>query len=235
VRARIGDAAGSVLVETFLPGVEVSLEGLLESGRLSVLAIFDKPDPLDGPFFEETIYLTPSRLEPAIQREVAETTERAAAALGLVEGPLHAELRIDRGAVRLVEIAPRSIGGLCSRTLRFGLGVSLEELILRRSVGLGLDGFERAGHASGVMMLPIPRSGMLRSVDGLEAAKAVPGIEDVVITVKTAREIVALPEGDAYLGFAFARAETPEEVEQALRTAHARLHFEIAPLLPLAD
>jgi biotin carboxylase len=228
--ARRADAiacGGPLLVEEYVPGVEVAVEGLLRDGVLEVLAVFDKPDPLDGPYFEETIYVTPSRLAPAVLSQVEQLTQRAAHALGLREGPVHAELRIDGRHLRVIDVAARSIGGLCARALRFGAGISLEEVILRHAVGLPLDGLERESAASGVMMIPIPRSGTLRSVEGQEEARGVDGIVGLEISIGPGRPVVALPEGDRYLGFLFARATTPTEVEHALRTAHSRLRITI--------
>ncbi len=214
-------------MEGFIPGREVALEGLLVKGALQVLALFDKPDPLDGPFFEETIYVTPSRLPAATQTAIADLTAWAARALGLREGPLHAEFRVNDSGPWMVEIAARSIGGLCSRTLRFGTGLTLEELILRHALGIEIETLERERQPAGVMMIPIPRGGVLEEVRGLEAAKAVPGIEDIAITIHLGQKVVPLPEGSRYLGFIFARAETPERVEAALREAHGRLDFSI--------
>jgi biotin carboxylase len=225
-----------LLVEDFVPGVEVALEGLLDGGRLQVLALFDKPDPLDGPFFEETIYVTPSRLPEATQREVGLAALQAAAALGLREGPVHAELRLNERGPWLIEVAGRSIGGLCSKTLRFGLadGASLEELILRQALGLGTGEPARERRAAGVMMLPIPKGGVLRRVEGQEDARQVPLIEGLEITARMNYPVVPLPEGDSYLGFLFARGERPEQVEAALREAHALLRFEIRPEIALS-
>jgi biotin carboxylase len=217
------------LVERFIPGFEVALEGVMDGGRLQVLALFDKPDPLDGPFFEETIYVTPSRLPADVQAAIARCAAAAAAALGLREGPMHAELRVNDAGPWLVEVAGRSIGGLCSKTLRFGTDASLEELILRQACGMETQSIGREQAAGGVMMLPIPESGVLRRIGGLEAARAVPGVEEIDITARLHYPIVALPEGDSYLGFIFARGATPEAVEAALREAHSRLRFEIAP------
>jgi len=221
------------LVEEYMPGVEVALEGILDGGELQVLALFDKPDPLEGPFFEETIYVTPSRLPEAVQADIAATTAQAARALGLEMGPIHAELRINDGGAWIVEIAGRSIGGLCSRTLRFGTDASLEELILRQATGLSLEGLTREGQSGGVMMIPIPEAGILRCVHGVDKAKAVPGIEDVQITAQMNYPLVPLPEGDAYLGFIFAAGDSPEAVEASLRAAHAELRFEILPEIRL--
>jgi len=227
-------AQRTLLVETFVPGAEVALEGLLRGGRLEVLALFDKPDPLDGPFFEETLYVTPSRHPAAIQRAVEEVAARAAAALGLEEGPVHAELRLGPAGPVVLEVAARTIGGLCGRALRFGAGLSLEEVVVAHAMGLPVPSLAREGRASGVMMLPIPSRGILHEVRGVEAARAVPGVEDLVVTCPLGREVIPLPEGDAYLGFLFARAEAPEAVEEALREAHRRLAFDIRAPLPVA-
>jgi biotin carboxylase len=221
------------LIEDFIPGVEVALEGLIDQGKLQVLALFDKPDPLDGPFFEETIYVTPSRLPAATQTAIANVAAQAAAAVGLQRGPLHAELRINAAGPWMVELAGRSIGGLCSRTLQFGTDASLEELILRQACGLPIEALSRTGNAGGVMMIPIPGPGMLRGVDGLETAAGVAGVESVEITAPLGYELVPLPEGDAYLGFIFARGADPATVEAALRNAHAALRFTILPAISL--
>ncbi len=213
----------AVLVEDFIPGDEVAVEGLLRNRELEVLAIFDKPDPLNGPYFEETIYVTPSRLDAGTQSRITDIASRAAHALGLRDGPIHAELRLNADGVWMLELAARSIGGLCSRTLRFGSGVALEELILRHAAGLPLPAHEREGRAAGVMMLPIPTAGRLRAVEGQAEAKQVPGIDGLVITIPPNETLTPLPEGDRYLGFMFARGETPAAVEAGLRQAHARL------------
>nr|MBA3337527.1 ATP-grasp domain-containing protein [Chloroflexia bacterium] len=211
------------------------LEGLLTGGELSVLALFDKPDPLDGPFFEETIYVTPSRLSASDQAAIAARTSEAATALGLREGPLHAELRIDlaRGDYWLIEMAGRSIGGLCSSVLEFGAGVCLEEVILRHAAGLPPGSTTRSGAAAGVMMIPIPKGGLYRGVDGETGARAIPGVTGIEITAKRNQPIVPLPEGASYLGFIFAQGPPPATVEATLRAAHAALHFHIDPALTL--
>ncbi|MBP6471524.1 MAG: ATP-grasp domain-containing protein [Chloroflexi bacterium] len=221
------------LVEDYIPGVEVALEGMMDNGELHPLALFDKPDPLEGPFFEETLYITPSRLPTAVQQAIFARTAQAAAALGLRTGPIHAELRVNDDGAWLVEMAGRSIGGLCSRTLRFGVDASLEELILRQAAGLGLANTVRQETASGVMMIPIPEAGLLRAVTGEEAATAVPLIESVEITAPLHNPLVPLPEGESYLGFIFARGESATAVEAALRVAHQQLHFTISPMLPI--
>jgi biotin carboxylase len=222
-------AAQEILVERFIPGAEVALEGLLTNGQLRVLALFDKPDPLDGPFFEETIYVTPSRLSTALQHQIASCTAEVASALGLRHGPVHAELRLNEHGPCPLEIAPRSIGGLCSRTLRFGDARSLEELLLRHALGLETEHLERERLAAGVMMIPIPKAGILRQVTGQEHARQVEGIEEVRITIPLGQEVVPLPEGARYLGFIFARNSTPAGVESALREAHRRLACVITP------
>ena len=221
-------ARRALLVEEFVPGREVALEGLLVGGRLHALALFDKPDPLDGPFFEETIYVTPSRLPAATQERIAAVTRDACSALGLTEGPIHAELRVNERGPFVLEVAARSIGGLCARTLTFGTGLSLEELILCHALDRPLESLERERRAAGVMMIPIPRAGRLVAVRGVEEAEAVEAVEEVVITMHPGQEVIPLPEGWQYLGFIFARAERPAAVEAALRKAHARLRFDIA-------
>ncbi|HKA35338.1 MAG TPA: ATP-grasp domain-containing protein [Thermoanaerobaculia bacterium] len=228
VAAKGGDAAGEILVEDFVEGREVALEGLLREGELKVLALFDKPDPLDGPFFEETIYVTPSRLSVEIQERVAQVASHGALALGLRDGPVHAELRVHAGGAWLIEIAARSIGGLCSRTLRFGTGMSLEEVILRHALRMEMPEPEREKRAAGVMMIPIPGAGVLEEVRGLEEARAVAGVEDITISIHRGQRVVPLPEGSRYLGFLFSRAESPERAEEALRQAHSRLRFVIS-------
>ena len=222
------DPEGPLLIERYVPGGEVAVEGLLRAGSLEPLAVFDKPDPLEGPYFEETIFTTPSRLPDEIVAAVTRMTAEACAALGLREGPVHAELRVDGERVWMLELAARSIGGLCSRSLRFGVGVSLEEVILRHALGLPLDDLGRETAASGVMMLPIPRAGVLREVRGQDEARAVQGIAGLEISIGRDRPVRPLPEGDRYLGFLFARGETPAEVEHALRAANERLEIDIA-------
>ena len=218
-----------LLVEAYVPGEEVAVEALLRSGRLEVLAIFDKPDPLTGPYFEETLYVTPSRLPVPVQGGIAAAVAEAAAAVGLTEGPVHAELRIDAdGLPWVLELAARTIGGLCARTLRFAAGVTLEELVLRHALGLPVDP-RRETVAAGVMMLPIPRAGRLVAVHGPDEARAVPGVTALEISILPGRPVRPLPEGDRYLGFLFARASSPAEVEQALRTAHGHLDVIVDP------
>jgi len=215
-------------VESFIEGREFALEGILTRGRLRVLALFDKPDPLDGPYFEETIYVTPSREDAAVQLEIVSTTEAAIHALGLTHGPIHAEMRVNSRGVWMLEVAARPIGGLCARVLP-----GLEELILRYAAGEDIEQFPMPADAGGVMMIPIPREGIYVNLEGLEEARAVPGIEDIVITAKAGQKLVPLPEGNSYLGFIFARSASPDFAERALRTAHDRLHFEIATALPV--
>src|SRR5256885_3150804 len=227
-----GDASRSILVEDFVPGREYALEGLLVAGRLQLLALFDKPDPLDGPYFEETIYVTPSRLPADQQCAVAACAERAAAALGLREGPVHAELRVNSGGPWVIELAARPIGGRCSGALRFGTGgsgfgtrASLEEIIVRHALGMPIPSLERESQASGVMMIPVPGEGVLREVRGVDAARAVPQVEEGVITAHPGQELVPWPEGARYPGLLFGHGGTPQAVEAALRAAHQRLQF----------
>jgi biotin carboxylase len=218
-----------LLAEEFIPGFEIAVEGMLTGGRLDVLAVFDKPDPLDGPYFEETYYVTPSRLDGEIRKRACTTVAEACHAYGLREGPVHAELRVNERGSWVIEVAARTIGGMCARLLRFGTGMGLEELVLRQALGLPVPKSAEAGGA-GVLMIPIPQAGILRRVEGLLAAQQVPFIEEVRIDVRDGYELVPLPEGDAYLGFVFARAPTPRQAEDALRQAHACLRVVVAPL-----
>jgi biotin carboxylase len=231
VRQAREEQNGYLQVESYIPGREFAVEGIVTRGAPRILAIFDKPDPLEGPFFEETLYVTPSREPEAVQRAIREAAGRAVRALGLSHGPFHAELRVnDRGAWML-EVAARPIGGLCAKALRFGSGMPLEELLLRHALGEDVSGLAPADPASGVVMLPIPRAGIYEDVAGVEEARAVAGIDDVIITAKAGQRLEPLPEGAAYLGFLFARGADPAEVEQALRRAWAALDFRIATAL----
>jgi biotin carboxylase len=217
-----------IQVESYVPGSEIAVEGLMTRGRLKVLAIFDKPDPLEGPFFEETIYTTPSRLDAATQRAIAACTEQAVAALGLRHGPLHAEMRLNSKGCWMLEVAARPIGGLCAQVLRFSGGMSLEELLLRHAMGEDVARAQREAHAAGVMMIPIAAAGVFEGVDGVEQARRVRGIESVEITAKLRQKLVPLPEGASYLGFIFARGGSPKFVEKALREAHGKLRFVVS-------
>jgi biotin carboxylase len=224
---RGGALIHEALAEEFIPGFEVAVEGLVTAGKFRLLAIFDKPDPLDGPFFEETIYVTPSRHPTDVQQQIAATTGAAVRAMGLMKGPVHAELRVNEQGPWVVEVAARPIGGLCSRALRFDNEMSLEEMIIRHALGEDTAHVERENQAAGVMMIPVPRAGVLREVRGVEAAKAVVDIEDVIITAHITQEVLPPPEGASYLGFIFSRGNSPHEVETALREAHTRLEFVI--------
>ena len=246
IRAERNDAHDVVLVEGFISGREFALEGLLHHGTLKVLALFDKPDPLDGPFFEETIYVTPSSMPVEVQQQIADAVACAAAAIGLRHGPIHAECRVNDRGVFVLEVAARPIGGLCARAIK-GVGrgfcvvaslknpsrplFSLEDLLLRHALGESPDGWSREPRASGVMMIPIPGRGVYRGVSGIDDARLIEGIEDVTITAKADQRLVPLPEGASYLGFIFAHGEKAEAVERALREAHARLHVTLDPEL----
>ncbi len=227
--------ADAIQVESYIPGAEYALEGVMEHGRLHTLAMFDKPDPLDGPFFEETIYVTPSRADAGTQLQIQAMVARAAQAIGLHHGPVHAECRVNSRGVYVLEVAARPIGGLCAKTLRFvkagGAPVGLEHLVLRLALGEPLGEWQREPDASAVMMIPIPRSGVFRGVVGVDAAKAVAGVDDVLVTAKPDQHLVALPEGASYLGFIFAHGPTPEAAEQSVREAHGRLVVSIEPWL----
>lgn len=223
-----------LLVEAFVPGDEVALEGLLRDGRLEVLAIFDKPDPLDGPYFEETIYVTPSRHDASLLDEVRKVLEGACRAIGLVDGPVHAEARLSpsgsRASSRVVvlETAARTIGGKCSKALRFASSRSLEEIVLAHAVGSdGASTPIREREASGVFMLPVPSTGRFLGIDGANDALAIEGVTGLDVTVAVGRTLGAWPEGERYLGFLFARGDSPAAVERALRAGEARLSIRI--------
>jgi biotin carboxylase len=237
VEMRDPDAA-TIQIEEYIPGGEFALEGLLDRGRLATVALFDKPDPLDGPFFEETIYVTPSRANAGIQRQIEMTVARAAQALGLEHGPVHAEVRFNSKGPYVLEVAARPIGGLCAKTLRFeqrGRQIGLEDLLLLHAAGEPIHGWRREHLASAVMMIPIPRSGTLRRVEGVQDAGAVPYVDEIEITAKTGQQLLALPEGSSYLGFIFARAATPADAEGAVREAHNRLRFTIDRLIRMTN
>jgi len=226
------DERDTLLVESFVPGPEIALEGMLEGGELSVLAIFDKPDPLDGPFFEETIYVTPSRLPQPVQTLAAERVRAGCAAYGLTEGPVHAELRLHDGDAWIIEIAARTIGGDCARLFPFGSGTSLEHLVLQRALGRAPDvAFRDPGRAAGVLMIPTPGAGTLRRVEGVMAASRIPGICEVSVTVREGYELTPLPEGGTYLGFVFALGDDPAGVEESLRRARETVRVVVAPSL----
>jgi len=255
VRAERNDAHAFALLEGFIPGREYALEGLMHQGDLQVLAVFDKPDPLDGPFFEETVYVTPSAAPDGTRAAIVDAVTRAAAAIGLEHGPIHAECRVNAEGVFVLEVAARPIGGLCARALCFvsdsGLGmrdsgfesrlpnagsrIPLEELLVRHALGENPARYRREDAASGVMMIPIPRRGLFRGVDGVEAARGVPHIADIQITAKPDQRLLPLPEGASYLGFIFARAGRAADVDAALRAAHARLRFTIDPEFRILD
>lgn len=216
-----------ILVEDYIPGTEVAVEGILVNGKFKLFAVFDKPDPLEGPYFIETIYVTPSRYPKGIQVEIVEITVDALSALGLTTGPVHAEMRINEEGIWILEIAARSIGGLCSRTLKFNNGISLEELILSHAIGDNIRQIEREEKAAGVMMMPVPKMGILKEVKNIDSAKKIPGIENILITIAPEQKLEPLPLGSKYLGFIFARGETPEFVENSIRKAHKKIEVVI--------
>lgn len=219
----------TLLLEEFIPGKEIAIEAMLYHGELDVLAIFDKPDPLNGPFFEETYYITPTSFSEKTQQEIKQTVLKACQAYGLSEGPIHAECRINGKGVWILEVAARTIGGMCGRLLSLGTGYSLEELVLLHAMGKRVE-IKTVESAAGVLMIPIPRAGILKRVEGLLEAQRVPYINELSIEVRDGYELVPLPEGNSYLGFIFAEAPTAKEAEQALRKAHDCLNIVIAPL-----
>jgi biotin carboxylase len=226
------------MVEEYIPGAEVAVEGILIDGELKLLAIFDKPDPLEGPFFEETTYVTPSRLSSQQQSAILDRATQSIRAIGLTHGPVHAEFRINERGIWPLEVAPRPIGGMCAASLAFSSmqysePIGLEELILRHAIGEDLSTWQRERAASGVMMIPVPTSGIFDHVDGVEEATVTADVTDVQITARVHDEILAWPEGSSYLGFIFAKSESPAGAERALREAHCKLHFQIHPTLPV--
>ena len=223
------DASRMLLLETYVPGMEVAVEGMLTAGQLQLLTVFDKPDPMEGPYFEETYYTMPSRHEPEVLLALQNTIQAACDAYGLREGPVHAECRINDEGVWILEVAARTIGGLCGRLLQFGTGYSLEELVLAQAIGNQLP-MEAGQQGGGVLMIPIPQAGILKRVEGILAAQRIPYIESVEIQIREGHELVPLPEGSSYLGFIFARAPTAAVAEAALRAAHACLNIVVAPL-----
>jgi biotin carboxylase len=225
----------AIQVERYIEGREFALEGLMTQGELEVLAIFDKPDPLEGPFFEETIYVTPSRESREIQSAIADTVRRAVRALGLSHGPVHAEMRVNDHGVYMLEVAARPIGGLCARALRFTGGLTLEEVVILHATGNMPPDLMMFPPASGVMMIPVPQAGVYQSVTGMEEALRTPGVDDVAITAKTGQKLLPLPEGASYTGFIFAGGDDAAFVEGALRTAHSRLKFEILAALDVVS
>lgn len=230
--ARMQD--GDIIVENYIPGREFALEGVVTAGKLQTLALFDKPDPLEGPYFEETIYVTPSRLAEPIQLQIHNTAQAAVTALGLTDGPVHAEMRVNNQGVWILEAAARPIGGLCARVLRFEAPYCrLEELLLRHALGEDVSSATLAPGSHGVMMIPIPHAGVYRGVQGLDDARRVPGVEDIVITAKEGQELLPLPEGSTYLGFLFFRNSSTDLVLDGLRQVHERLKFVFSAILPV--
>lgn len=236
VAADAGEPDAALIIEQYIAGAEVAVEAIVDGGVLTTLAVFDKPGASTGPYFEETYYVTPSQQPADTLADLDRSVAAAAHALGIVEGPVHAEARIDNsGEVWILEVAARSIGGLCSRSLRFGLGVSLETLLLRQALSLPVSDLTRESAASGVLMLPIPAEGVLEAVDGQDEARSVFGIQGLEITIPLGHRVRPLPDGDRYLGFMFARGQSPEAVESTLRDAHAKLGVVITPLDGGAD
>jgi biotin carboxylase len=227
VRAARSGLEHTILVERFIEGREVAVEGVLTAGALQVFTIFDKPDPLDGPFFEETIYVTPTSLDSSARASLASAIQQATDAIGLWHGPVHAECRIGPHGIFVLEVAARPIGGLCSKALRFEPDVSLEQVLLRHAIGEDVTHVVRERAASAVMMIPIPQAGRLKRVSGEAEALDVPHVEAVYITGKLGQALEVLPEAGSYLGFIFARAATAAEADAAVRAAHARLTFTI--------
>jgi biotin carboxylase len=228
VRSIVGEAA-PLLVEEFMPGEEVALEGLVRDGELTTLALFDKPDAVDGPFFPETILVTPSLIDEKAQAECRRVAAAALAAIGISHGPVHIEMKVDGGLVRVIEVAARSIGGLCSRSLNFGLlGTTLETLIIRNAIGMEKPELRREPTASGVLMIPIPSAGTFTGIDGLDRVRELEHVSALDITATPGSQVQPPPEGDRYLGFVFAKGPDRDEVEATLRQARDLLRVLVA-------
>ena len=227
------DSKTKALIEEYIPGKEVALEAVLQDGKLIPIAIFDKPDPLEGPYFEETYYVTPSRIDKPLQTKICEIIESACTVYGLKTGPIHAELRLNDNGIYIIEIAARTIGGECAKLLEYASGKSLESIVIEYAMGKNVNALKLKS-AAGVMMIPTPRSGILRRVEGVLKAQNIVNIEAVNIAIREGHELVTLPEGASYLGFIFSTAETPEEVETALRGAYKELNIVINPLWKIA-
>jgi biotin carboxylase len=234
VRSQRSGAEGQLVIESFIPGHEYAIEGVVADGRFTAFAVFDKPDPLDGPFFEESIYVTPPSVSADMERAILDAVQAAVSALGLRHGPIHAECRVNSDGIYVLEVAARPIGGRCARVLRFGGGSeprSLEHVLLRHALGHDVSRESRETEAAAVMMIPIPCRGVFKGVSGEDEARLVPFVEDVQITAKRDQLLEPLPEAGSYLGFIFARAPLPAQVEAAVREAHRRLAFTIvAPI-----
>ena len=233
--ALVEEEQQKILAEQYIDGEEIAYEGLLTNGELKTLLFFDKPEPLTGPYFEESYYITPSRQDKDIQQRVYEVVKAACDSYGLVTGPVHAELRVDEdGKVWVLEVAARTIGGECARLVELATEQSLEKLVLSNALSQ-LHSLPELKGAAGVLMIPTTQAGVLRRVEGVMAAQNVEGIKEVVLSVREGHQLVPLPEGSSYLGFMYGLAETPEQVEQALREAHAKLNVVIAPLFDIED
>jgi hypothetical protein len=221
------------LIEEYIPGMEYVVEGLLNSGNWQTMAIFGKPDPLEGPFFEETIYIAPPSLKFDVEEKILNTVRATCEAYGLEHGPIHAECRINDDGVWLIELAPRTIGGKCSRIFQSGTGQALEDIVILNALGRRPAPFRFPAAVIGVMMIPVPGPGIVRRVEGFEAARCVDHIEEIEIDIKPGQQLVPWPEGSSYPGFIFARGPSEHLVTEALKTAHRALRFVIAPQLPL--
>ena len=225
LRKRGGKQSDYIMIEEYIPGKEVAIEGIVSEGKLTMLAIFDKPELLEGPTFEETIIVTPSVLTKKIQYSLLETLQVVVKALGIVKGPVHAEARINRNGNYILECASRSIGGLCSKVLEFQGGISLEELILRSYLGRNIEKSKLIGNARGVMMMPTEKKGILKEIGGVKDALVVKGVTDLQITVKPGEKLQPLPKGDRYLGFIFAGGNNQEFVINALKNAWSKIEI----------
>ncbi len=225
-----------ILIEEYIDGVEVAFEGYLQNGKLFTLVIFDKPEPLTGPYFEETIYVTPCTLSSETQQKITQRIAEACKAYGLTTGPIHAELRINESDAWILEVASRTIGGDCARSLDTNTNnnFNLEELVISLAINKPVV-TTPPKNARGVMMIPIKKAGILRRVEGLKSAREVKYIKQLDIIIREGNELIPLPEGNQYPGYIFAEAKTTRQVTQALKEAYQRLNFIVAPVIKLRN
>ena len=221
-----------LLIEDYIDGIEIAYEGFLQNGELETITIFDKPDPLTGPYFAETIYVTPTALSDELQLSIKKVIQKACLAYGLRSGAIHAECRIDsENRIWILEVASRTIGGDCARVLD-NENFSIEELAILLAIGQPVTPYI-AEQARGVMMIPIRQKGLLKRVEGLLQASKIKHIDKIDIIIGEGHELIPLPEGNQYLGYIFASAESTEQVTAAIREAYALLKFVTAPVFKI--
>lgn len=221
-----------ILIEAYIDGIEIAYEGYLQNKKLNTITIFDKPDQLTGPYFAETIYVTPSSLDNDLQLAIKMEIEKSCKAYGLVTGSIHAECRIDKNnKVWILEIASRTIGGDCARILDNN-NYSLEEMAILLSIGKNIT-IKKSKKARAVMMIPIKQKGLLKRVEGLSLANKVKHIDSIDIIINQGHELIPLPEGNQYLGYIFSSADTSEKATEAIRMAYDILTFITSPIFKI--